>query len=124
MTQYDKTSEIIRFSLDELRAITQYLHEKEEKDNMTTVLIGGWAVYSYNSWFGSIDIDIITNSRIRKSLMYYLRQNRDFEPYRLEGLPTSVKKKTEAGAVIIDFANRKKPYPFEGGKYKFKFQYS
>ncbi|MEA1985802.1 MAG: hypothetical protein U9N13_09170 [Euryarchaeota archaeon] len=105
---------IIRYSLDELGVITRYLHEKEEKGDPTTVLIGGWAVDSYNPWFGSVDIDIITNGRTRQSLMHYLRYERDFEPYRLAGLPTSVKKETEAGAVIIDFATRQKPLPFEG----------
>ena len=107
-------SEIIRFSLDELDVISRYLHEKEENDDPTTILIGGWAVDSYNSWFGSIDIDLITNNRTRESLMYYLRENRGFMPYRLVGLPTSVKKDTEAGPVIIDFASRQRPYPFEG----------
>ena len=114
MIQYDQMSDIARFSFDELNVITQYLHGKEEHDNPTTVLIGGWAVDSYNPWFGSIDIDLITNNRTRESLMYYLRTNRGFKPYRLSGLPTSVMKDTEAGPVIIDFASRQNPYPFEG----------
>ena len=46
--------------------------------------------------------------------MYNLREHHGFEPYRLAGLPTSVKKITEAGPVIIDFASRQKPFPFEG----------
>lgn len=107
-------SEIIKFSLDELDVISRYLHENEENDDPTTVLIGGWAVDSYNSWFGSIDIDLITNNSTRKSLMYYLRTNRGFKPYRLAGLPTSVKKDTEAGPVIIDFASRQTHFSFEG----------
>ncbi|MDF1534781.1 MAG: hypothetical protein P1P69_09830, partial [Methanosarcinaceae archaeon] len=114
MAQYDQMSEIIRFSLDELDVISRYLHEKEENDDPTTVLIGGWAVDSYNPWFGSIDIDLITNNSTRTSLIYYLRTNRDFKPYRLKGLPASVKKDTEAGPVIIDFASRNKPFRFEG----------
>lgn len=114
MTQYDQMSDIVRFSIEELNKITRYFHKKEDNANPTTVLIGGWAVDSYNPWFGSIDIDLITNNRTRESLIYYLRQNRGFEPYRLAGLPTSVKKKTEAGPVIIDFASRQKPFPFEG----------
>lgn len=114
MMQYDQMSDIARFSFNELDVIIQYLHDKEEHDNPTTVLIGGWAVDSYNPWFGSIDIDLITNNSTRTSLMYYLRKNRGFEPYRLAGVPTSVKKDTEAGPVIIDFASRQKPFPFEG----------
>ncbi|MDO9517849.1 MAG: hypothetical protein Q7J10_07360 [Methanosarcinaceae archaeon] len=114
-------SNIARFSFDELDVITRYLHDKEDHDNPTTVLIGGWAVDSYNPWFGSIDIDLITNNHTRESLMYYLRENRGFMPYRLAGLPASVKKDTEAGPVIIDFATRQRPYPFEGGNIKLDF---
>ncbi len=114
MTSYERMSGIINFSLDELRVITRYLHEREDTDNPTTVLIGGWAVDSYNPWYGSVDIDLITNNSTRNSLNYYLRKERDFVPYRLPGQPRSVKKVTKAGSVIIDFATREKPFPFEG----------
>ncbi|NPE27561.1 hypothetical protein HNV12_06175 [Methanococcoides sp. SA1] len=114
MTQYENMGNIIRYSIDELEVIGQYLHEKEEREEPTTVLIGGWAVDSYNSWYGSIDIDLITNASTRKSLMHHLRNDRGFTPYKLPGVPTSVKKDTEAGPVIIDFATRQKPFPFEG----------
>lgn len=99
-------SNIIKFSLDELIVITEYLQEREDADDPTTVLIGGWAVDSYNPWFGSIDIDLITNSNTRTSLRFHLRKNHNFVPYRLAGIPSSVKKDTESGAVIIDFASR------------------
>ena len=68
MTSYERMSEIINFSLDELRVITRFLHEREDTDNPTTVLIGGWAVDSYNFWYGSVDIDLITNNSTRNSL--------------------------------------------------------
>ncbi|MBN2488769.1 MAG: hypothetical protein JXA98_07050 [Methanosarcinaceae archaeon] len=117
MPQYEPTQRIIELSLAELNEVIRYLHEKHgETEDPKTVLIGGWAVDSYNPWFGSIDIDLITSSRIRKSIMYHLRELRGFEPYRLPGLSTSVQKITEAGPVIIDFATWQKPYPFEGIK--------
>ncbi|QLC50203.1 hypothetical protein HWN40_08100 [Methanolobus zinderi] len=116
MTGYElnSSSAIIRYSLDELQEISHYLMEKEDFKHPVTVLVGGWAVDSYNPWFGSVDIDLITNSSTRQSLSYYLRDQRGFMPYRLTGLPTSVKKETEAGAIIIDFATKQKPFPFEG----------
>jgi hypothetical protein len=114
MSSYENMSDIINFSLDELYAITRYLNEKEDTDNPTTVLIGGWAVDSYNPWYGSVDIDLITNNSTRNSLSYYLRQERNFVPHRLPGQPSSVRKETKAGSVIIDFATRQKPFPFEG----------
>lgn len=91
MTGYEQMSDIIRYSLQELEVVSRYLHEKEDLDDPTTVLIGGWAVDSYNPWYGSIDIDLITNASTRKSLMYHLRKQRGFTPYKLEGLPSSVK---------------------------------
>ncbi|SDF96551.1 hypothetical protein SAMN04488589_1845 [Methanolobus vulcani] len=115
MPQYEPTQRIIALSLEELNEIIRYLHEKNDnlKDS-NTVLIGGWAVDSYNPWFGSIDIDLITSSKIRKSIMFHLRENRDFKPYRLPGISTSVQKMTDAGPVIIDFATWQKPFLFEG----------
>ncbi|WP_407355528.1 hypothetical protein [Methanolobus sp. WCC5] len=115
MPQYEPTQRIIALSLEELNEIIRHIHEKNDDiKNPNTVLIGGWAVDSYNPWFGSIDIDLITSSRIRKSIMYHLRENRDFKPYRLPGISTSVQKMTDAGPVIIDFATWQKPFPFEG----------
>ncbi|WP_256623135.1 hypothetical protein [Methanolobus chelungpuianus] len=107
-------SGIIKYSLEELAHVTSYLCEREDAAHPTTILIGGWAVDSYNSWFGSVDIDLITNSDTRQSLSYHLRNERGFIKYNLPGLPTSVMKETEAGAIIIDFATKQKPFPFEG----------
>jgi hypothetical protein len=114
MTRYEQMSGIIKFSLDELDIIAQYLQEKENVEEPTTVLIGGWAVDSYNPWFGSIDVDLITNSNRRSSLSYFLREERGFVPYKLAGVSAGVKKDTEVGAIIIDFETRQKPFPFEG----------
>jgi hypothetical protein len=117
MPQYEPTQRIIELSLTELNEIILYLHEKnDDLKNASIVLIGGWAVGSYNPWFGSIDIDLITSNKIRKSIMYHLRENRGFEPYRLPDISTCVQKITDAGPIIIDFATWQKPYPFEGIK--------
>lgn len=114
MAQYEPSQRIIALSLAELNEIIQYLREKYDDAGPKAVLIGGWAVDSYNPWFGSIDLDLVTNSRTRKGIMHHLREKRGFEPYRLPGLSTSVQKLTEAGPIIIDFATLQKPYLFEG----------
>lgn len=80
MAQYEPTQRIIELSLVELNEIIQYLQEKYADTEPKAVLIGGWAVDSYNSWFGSIDIDLVTNSRTRKGIMHHLREKRGFEP--------------------------------------------
>jgi len=39
----------------------------EDERYPLTVLIGGWAVYCYNPWYGSVDIDLVTNSRAQNT---------------------------------------------------------
>ena len=79
-------------------------HEKDEKGPVT-VLIGGWAVYSYNPWYGSVDIDLVTNSRSRQNLMWYLRNERGFVFQRDDMVPTTVAKNVPEGKIIIDFGS-------------------
>lgn len=105
---------LARRSLSELKNILQWLEERgEDPDDPTTVLIGGWAVYAYNPYFGSIDIDLITNNKTRKSLMYYLRKEHGYSPETFQGRRT-VTKMTEYGKVIIDFGSRETKDRFEG----------
>lgn len=88
-------------------------HERDESGPVT-VLIGGWAVYSYNPWYGSVDIDLVTNSRSRQDLMWYLRNERGFLPQRDRMAPTTVVKIVPKGKILIDFGSREETYMFEG----------
>ena len=90
-----------------------HAREKNEKYPIT-VLVGGWAVYSYNKWYGSVDIDLVTNSKTRQSLMWYLRNERGFVPQRDEMAPTTVAKNVHDGKILIDFGSREDIYLFEG----------
>lgn len=72
---------IFERSLEELVEIFRWIEDHEKNDeNPGSVLIGGWAVYAYNPWYGSMDIDIVTNSRTKRSLMKHLRDKRGFVP--------------------------------------------
>lgn len=103
---------IARESLDELREIFSWINDREmEEERPVTVLVGGWAVHSYNSYWGSVDIDIITNNKTKKRLKKYLLDKRDYHPD--PETTTSVFKVTSAGDVIIDLANRGRD-KFEG----------
>ena len=103
-------------SFDELGAILQWLDQREGEDGSpTTVLIGGWAVYAINPYFGSYDIDLVTNARTRKSLMQYLRDDRGYAriaddqiPFRGVALPVR-----GVGTIKIDFATFDAMDPFE-----------
>lgn len=65
----------------------------ETVDDPVTVLVGGWAVDAYNPWYGSIDIDLVTNNRTKHSLMRILVNEREFEHSRI-GLTQSTNQQT------------------------------
>ena len=105
---------IIEYSLEELEVILDWIRDREkDRDAPATVLIGGWAVDTYSPWYGSIDIDLVTNRRTKDTLMNYLRKERGYTHYRLPGV-SSVAKATPAGKIIIDFASKEGHFPFEG----------
>ncbi len=64
-------------SEDELNQILDYLSEKKDGDN-PTVLVGGWAVYAYNPYEKSTDIDLVLNSKRRGRLLAWLIRERSY----------------------------------------------
>lgn len=113
MTDYSIPGTIIDASREELIEIFQWVRARE-MDNPITVLVGGWAVYCYNQWYGSADIDLVTNNRIRQRLMKYLRDKRGFVPQRDAMVPTTVVKNLKEGKILIDFGSREDICKFEG----------
>ncbi len=117
MPPYDPSPEIITMSFEELKFILGWIREQEEViDNPITVLIGGWAVDAYNSWYGSVDVDLVTNSRTKNTLKQVLKQERGYESYRIPGSINTVSKPTGDNGIreiIIDFILRER-LKFEG----------
>lgn len=115
MPPYSPDQVILDLSFDELRYILLWV-EKREKNLVQpiTVLIGGWAVYAYNPYLGSLDIDLLTNNDTKESLKYELRAKRGFQHYRKALIENTVVKYTDYGEIKIDFGSRERLYPFEG----------
>ena len=91
-------------SIKELKTIFEWVKGRgEDLKKSRTVLVGGWAVYSYNPYWGSVDIDIITNNTTKRSMRKYLLDNHGFHPDPEDSV--SIYKDTKAGQVVIDFAN-------------------
>lgn len=113
--------EIFDQSLSELKAIADWLERMETSGIIKplTVLIGGWAVYSYNPWYGSIDIDLITNSEIKNKMMWHLIEKRQYISDHSVP-PTTVYKEVTIGEdkqkIRLDFGSRAGLNPFEGVK--------
>jgi hypothetical protein len=115
MPAYEVPRSVIEASLVELAEIYRWVHERESTENPVTVLIGGWAVYCYNPWYGSIDIDLVTNAGTRQHLMRHLLANRDFTRKRNPPFKNSVMKVIPPhGEIIIDFIPRNERNCFEG----------
>lgn len=118
MPPYDPNPEIIGLSSNELRIIMQWVGERENSlSRPITVIIGGWAVHAYNPWLGSVDIDLVTNSDTRHSLMHYLINVHKYEHHQIPLFDiNSVLKNTTSGDIIIDFMSRSDRHFFAGSK--------
>jgi hypothetical protein len=115
MPDYNPARTIIDASREELAWIFRWVHDHgEDPESPVTVLIGGWAVYCYNPWYGSVDIDIITNNRTRQHLMKFLRDTRGFVPQRHPVIRNTVVKNSPEGAILIDFGSREDVCRFDG----------
>ena len=115
MTAYRAPRTIVDASLEELIDIFRWVHAREKDErNPVTVLIGGWAVYSYNKWYGSVDIDLVTNNKTKHQLMKRLRDERGFVHQRDPMVPTTVVKNVQEEKILIDFGSREDISRFEG----------
>lgn len=123
MPEYKINPGIIRESLNELKIIQSWIKNIGiNPENPQIILIGGWAVDAYNSWYGSVDIDIITTSDIRNDLKYYLRKKHGYLESRRElQMPSGIEKNTDYGKIIIDFIPKGLNQPFEGQDIPFHF---
>lgn len=115
MADYNAARTVIDASRDELIEIFRWVQARGKDERYPlTVLIGGWAVYCYNPWYGSVDIDLITNSRARQHLMKYLRDERGYVHKRHPMIPNTVAKHIPEGEILIDFGSRENVCRFEG----------
>ncbi len=118
MPRYDPTESIVSRSLEELGLITDWL--AAGKGRGATVLVGGWAVHAYNPWYGSVDIDLVTNSRTKNTLKNFLKTERGYGSHKIPGILNTVSKETDDGEIIVDFIARR-AQPFEGTSKKLNF---
>jgi len=114
MPPYDPSQAIVEISVSELRKIALLLSERQEdRNDPGTVLIGGWAVDAYNPYFGSQDIDLVTDNETRLWLIDRLASGEGYTP-QIHYPSDTVKKVTPHGEIILDIIYRETPYPFEG----------
>ena len=114
MVRYEVTRDDIEASINYLEVIYSFTMKRHSDHKIQEpILVGGWAVHSYNPWFGSLDIDLITNSKTKTSLEHFLKKQHDFETYEiLPGEKTVAKTLPNGKKIIIDFVT--KEMGFEG----------
>lgn len=102
---------IIKVSLEEVTNIFQWAKERETIDHRSNVvLVGGWAVDVYNSWYGSRDIDLMMTAKEKKELLNYLYIERKFERQRDEAGNVRYYRKVEDEEIVIDFVPKRQVY--------------
>jgi len=102
-------------SKDELvRIFRHILSEEGSLRNPKSILIGGWAVYSYNRYHGSVDIDVLAPKRVQDDLIRHLKRF-GYEYRKLEDDgDRHLFKIFVPGRVIVDFINPNVKYHFHG----------
>jgi hypothetical protein len=108
---------LMALSLEELRHILAWFARRGQAGSRPRfVLVGGWAVYCYNPWLRSIDIDLVMNQRTRRGLLSHLRTERGYVrtgPEHLAG--RLLQRPTPKGPVRLDIESFERSFRFEGG---------
>jgi len=103
-------------SLEELRHIIgRFAQGRRAGEVPRFVLIGGWAVYCYNPWSRSVDIDLVMNQRTKRTLLHHLRTGRGYVrtgPEHLGG--RRLQRPTPRGPIRLDIASFESSFTFEG----------
>ena len=69
---------LARDSFNELRYIFDWSIANRNYMPGDIILIGGWAVHSFNPWKYSLDIDLIATGRFKDPLKKHLYSTRDY----------------------------------------------
>lgn len=117
MVRYEVFKEDFDASLSYLELIYSWSRKMHSSPKLKDpVLVGGWAVDAYNSWYGSLDIDFITNSRTRNSLRQFLRNEYGFSTEEIVPKQKTVSKETKSGRRIeIDFVGNEMGFEGKNG---------
>ena len=114
MVKYEVSPRYIDDSLSYLETIYSWSNRTHSRASIKEpFLIGGRGVDAYNSWFGSLDIDIIANSRTESSLRHFLKTKEGFTTEEVvPGQESIFKSIVGGGKIYVDFIGKR--IPFEG----------
>jgi hypothetical protein len=112
------------YSYDELTPIFSFLRSLEKPGVRNNILLGGWAVYSYNPYFKSTDIDILANRKTEERLIRHLTKHNSYVYRQLEDDgPKKLQKVFDCGKVIVDIIYPDECYPYQDKSDGLKFSF-
>ncbi len=94
-------------SFEELKHIFNWSFALENYKQEDLVLIGGWAVHSFNPWKFSLDIDFLATNRFKDVLKNYLYSNRNYTKERDPSGNNIFLKVLDSGKIYIDFISKR-----------------
>lgn len=101
-------------SYEELARIFSSLKALEKSGGRKHILLGGWAVYSYNPYFKSTDIDILTDRTTEKRIVKTFTRHHGYVYRRRDDDgPKKLIKEFDCGDVIVDIIYPSETYPFQ-----------
>jgi hypothetical protein len=98
---------LARNSFNELMYIFNWSIANKNYRPGDIILIGGWAVHSYNPWKYSLDIDLIATGRFKDTLKRHLYSTRDYSRERDSTGNTLYLKRLDSGNIYLDFLPKK-----------------
>ena len=98
---------LARDSFEELRYIFDWSIANRNYRPGDIILIGGWAVHSFNPWKYSLDIDLIATGRFKDQLKRHLYSTRDYSRERDSAGNTLYLKSLNSGEIYLDFLPKK-----------------
>ncbi len=94
---------LARDSFNELRYIFDWSIANRNYRPGDIILIGGWAVHSFNPWKYSLDIDLIATGRFKDPLKKHLYSTRDYRKEKDSAGNTLYLKRLDSGDIYLDF---------------------
>ena len=96
-----------RESFEELRYIFNWSTASRNYRPDDIILLGGWAVHSFNPWKYSLDIDFIVTGRFKDALKRHLYSTRGYTKERDSTGNTLYLKSLDSGEIYLDFLPKK-----------------
>ncbi len=98
---------LARGSFEELRYIFDWSISNGNYRQGDIILIGGWAVHSFNPWKYSLDIDLIATDRFKDTLKRHLYSDRLYSREKDSAGNTLFLKSSDSGEIYLDFLPKK-----------------